>query len=88
MTLLGIGLVILLLISRPLRPWKVGLAASMAASYGAAMALPTLREFFQLDAPPLGGWLWVFGAAAVGGAGAWLTVELRERTAEGREVRP
>ncbi|MYK76325.1 MAG: HAD-IC family P-type ATPase, partial [Acidimicrobiaceae bacterium] len=54
MTLLAIGLVILLLISRPLRPWKVGLAAAMAASYGAAMALPFLREFFELDVPPLG----------------------------------
>ena len=84
MTLLGIGLVILLLISRPLRPWKVGLAAAMAASYGAAMALPGLREFFQLDAPSLGGWLWVLGAVVVGGAGAWAAVELRERIAEGR----
>jgi len=84
MTLLGIGLVILLLISRPLRPWKVGLAASMAASYGAAMAIPSLREFFQLDAPSLGGWLWVLGAVVVGGTGSWLAVELRERIAEGR----
>ena len=87
MTLLGIGLVILLLISRPLRPWKAGLAASMAACYGAAMALPILREFFQLDAPSLGGWLWVLGAVVIGGAGSWLAVELRERIAEGRRVR-
>ena len=87
MTLLGIGLVILLLISRPLRPWKVGLAASMAASYGAAMALPSLREFFQLDAPSLGGWLWVIGAVVVGGFGAWQAVNLRERIAEGRGAR-
>ena len=86
MTLLGIGLMILLLISRPLRPWKVGLAASMAACYGAAMALPILRQFFQLDAPSLGGWLWVLGAVVVGGAGSWLAVELRERIAEGREA--
>ena len=84
MTLLGVGLVILLLISRPLRPWKVGLAASMAASYAAAMALPSLREFFQLDAPSLGGLLWVFGAVVVGGFGAWQAVDLRERIAERR----
>ena len=87
MTLLGIGLVILLLISRPLRPWKVGLAAAMAASYGAAMAWPFLREFFQLDSPSLAAWLWVVGTVAVGGAGAWIGVELRERIAQGRAGR-
>ncbi len=84
MTLLGIGLVILLLISRPLRPWKVGLAAAMAASYGAAMAWPLLREFFQLDSPSLAAWLWVVGTVAVGGAGAWGGVEMRERIAARR----
>ena len=88
MTLLGIGLVILLLISRPLRPWKVGLAAAMAASYGAAMAWPPLREFFQLDSPSLAAWLWVVGTVAVGGAAAWIGVELRERTAERRGRHP
>ena len=81
MTLLGIGLVILLLISRPLRPWKVGLAAAMAAAYGAIMAWPMLREFFQLDVPSLAPWLWVVGTVAVGGAGAWRAVEMRERIA-------
>ncbi len=86
MTLLGIGLVILLLISRPLRPWKVGLAASMAASYGVAMAWPMLREFFQLDVPSLAAWLWVGGATVVGGTGAWLAVELRERIGEARRA--
>ena len=84
MTLLGIGLVILLLISRPLRPWKMGLAAAMAASYGAAMAWPILREFFQLDVPSLAAWLWVAGTVAVGGAGAWAAVETRERIAARR----
>ena len=86
MTLLGIGLVILLLISRPLKPWKVGLAAAMAASYGMAMALPNLRAFFELDAPSLGGWLWVLGAVVVGGAGAWAAVELRARLADSRNT--
>ena len=86
MTLLAIGLVILLLISRPLRPWKVGLAAAMAAAYGAAMALPFLREFFELDVPSLGGWLCVLGAVVVGGTGAWGAVELRARIDAGREA--
>ena len=87
MTLLGIGLVILLLISRPLRTWKVGLAAAMAASYGATMAWPLLREFFHLDIPSLAAWLWVVGTIAVGGAGAWIAVELRERLAGGARAR-
>ena len=52
MTLLGIGLVILVLISRPLRAWKLGLATSMAAGYGVTMAWPPLRSFFQLTLPP------------------------------------
>ncbi len=86
MTLLGVGLVILVLVSRPLRPWKVGLAAAMAVSYGAAMALPFLREFFELDAPTLTVWLCVAAAVAAGGAGTWTAVDLRERAA-GRGAR-
>ena len=77
-TLLGIGLVILVLISRPLRPWKVGLAAAMAVSYAGSMAATVPREFFRLDVPPLSAWLWVAGAVVVGGAAAWRAVELRQ----------
>ena len=79
MTLLGVSLVILLLISRPLRPWKVGLASAMAASYGVTMLWSLPRGLFQLDSPPLGAWLWVTGAVAVGGVAAWAAVDLRER---------
>ena len=82
MTLLGVGLAILLLISRPLRPWKVGLAASMAASYALAMAWPLSREFFKLDAPSPAAWLWAAGAVLVGGVGAWFAVEFMERMRE------
>ena len=88
MTLLGIGLVILVLISRPLRPWKVGLAASMAAAYGAAMAWPFLGDFFQLDSPSLSGWLWVLGAVAVGGTAAWAAVEARQRIGGAEQAGP
>ena len=87
MTLLGISLVILLLISRPLRPWKVGLAAAMAASYGVTMAWSLPRNLFQLDLPPVAAWLWVAGAVAVGGAGAWLAADLRERLSGARRPR-
>ena len=88
MTLLGIGLVILVLISRPLRAWKVSLATAMAASYGAIMAWPSLREFFQLDVPSLAPWLWVVGAVAAGGAGVWGAVDMRDRIAARRAQRP
>ncbi|MCY4174760.1 MAG: HAD-IC family P-type ATPase [Acidimicrobiaceae bacterium] len=79
MTLLGIGLVILLLISRPLRGWKVALAACMAGSYAVAMAVPFGREFFELEAPTVSGWILMLAAVAFGGLGAWLAVDLAQR---------
>ncbi len=83
MTLLGIGLVILLLISRPLRGWKVALATCMAGSYAIAMAVPFGRDFFELEAPTLSGWILMLAAVAVGGIGSWLAVDLTQRrTAE------
>ncbi len=62
-TLLAIGLVILLTASRPVRPWKVGLAATMAACYIGIMAVPWTREFFELDLYT--GEAWLIAAAAV-----------------------
>ena len=67
-TLLGVGLVILVVISRPLRPWKVGLAAAMAGSYLIVMVWPWARNYFELNAPP--GWMWIPTIAAVVIAGA------------------
>jgi cation-transporting ATPase E len=48
MTLLSIGLVVLLVVSRPINGWKVLLAAAMAASYLAISLIDPLRDFFQL----------------------------------------
>ena len=62
-TLLGVGLVILVVISRPLRPWKIGLAAAMGGSYMIVMVWPFARNYFELDAPP--GWMWIPTIAAV-----------------------
>ncbi len=78
-TLLLFGLVILVLISRPLRPWKVGLAASMAGLYTLTMAVPTMRDYFQLDLPGTTAWLWVAGAGLVGAAGIAAITNLLER---------
>ena len=67
-TLLGVGLVILVVISRPLRPWKVGLAAAMGGSYLIVMVWPWARNFFELDVPPA--WMWIPTIAAVVIAGS------------------
>ena len=68
MTLLGLGLVILVVTSRPLRPWKIVLAGVMAVLYVVVMVSGGLRDYFELDMPPA--WLWgpVWAAIAVGGA--------------------
>jgi cation-transporting ATPase E len=66
-TLLAIGLVILATVSRPLRPWKVLLVAAMGAGYAVILAVPFLRNFFQLQISADAAW-W-YGAAAVVVAG-------------------
>ncbi|WP_419919693.1 HAD-IC family P-type ATPase [Candidatus Poriferisocius sp.] len=68
-TLLGVGLVILVVISRPLQPWKIGLAVAMAGAYMVVMGWPWMREYFALHPPPL--WMWgpTMAAVAIAGAG-------------------
>lgn len=78
-TLLGVGLVILVLISRPLRPWKVGLAAAMAGLYAAVMGWAPLRDYYHLHPPPAVGWWCVAAAVALGGLGVWLGPRLAAR---------
>jgi cation-transporting ATPase E len=68
-TLLAIGLVILLTASRPIHPWKVGLAAAMAAGYVGIMALPWTREFFELDLFTGDAWFVAAGAVVVAALG-------------------
>jgi cation-transporting ATPase E len=77
-TLLSIGLVILLIISRPLKPWKVALVVAMAASYLAVLAVPFTRDYFELVLPDGIAWLVVAIGALVGGTGVWLTARLVE----------
>ncbi|MDP6105100.1 MAG: HAD-IC family P-type ATPase, partial [Acidimicrobiales bacterium] len=67
MTLLALGLVILLSIARPLRPWKLGLALAMGCSYVLVMVLEVGRDFFELDAPPTAAWVIAATCVAVGG---------------------
>ncbi len=68
-TLLFIGLVILMMVSRPLRPWKIGLAAAMGASYVLVMAIEPLRDYFELTLPEAAAWPPILLASAIGGLG-------------------
>jgi cation-transporting P-type ATPase E len=79
-TLLGIGLVVLVVVSRPLRLWKVALAASMGASYAVVLGLPALRRFFDLPLPPAAVWWMSAGAIAAGGGLVAATAFLFERS--------
>jgi cation-transporting ATPase E len=66
-TLLALGLVVLAVTSRPLRPWKTGLVALMGLSYAVVFAVPFLRNFFELEL--FWSSAWWYSAAAVISAG-------------------
>jgi cation-transporting ATPase E len=46
-----VGLRVLLLVSRPLVPWKIALVGAMGGCFVLAMAVPAAREFFELEIP-------------------------------------
>jgi cation-transporting P-type ATPase E len=66
-TLLGIGLVVLVVVSRPLRLWKIGLAGVMAACYIAVLSVPFARDYFDLSIPE--GDVWTASLASIGVSG-------------------
>ncbi len=68
LTLLGIGLVVLVVVSRPLRLWKVGLAAGMGGLYAILLAWDFPREYFELTIPDAELWIAAGLGVAVGGA--------------------
>jgi magnesium-transporting ATPase (P-type) len=63
-TLLAIGLVVLLVVSRPIRLWKLLLVAAMGASYAVISLVAPLREFFELVFPDVAA-VWVVAAIGV-----------------------
>jgi cation-transporting P-type ATPase E len=67
LTLLGIGLVVLVVVSRPLRVWKIALAAAMGLLYSALMILDRSREYFELTVPDAD--VWAACALAVSASG-------------------
>ena len=78
-TLLSAGLVVLIVVSRPLQLWKVALALSMAALYVAVLAIDFLREYFQLELPPADAWAVIAVGAGVAAVGVWLVPTAVER---------
>ena len=70
------GLVVLVVVSRPMELWKVALAASMAVLYVLVMVLPFAREYFELDTPPVDAWIVTIIGSLIAGAGVWLAPAL------------
>jgi cation-transporting ATPase E len=68
-TLLALGLVVLVVASRPFKVWKITLAATMAGFYAAVLAVGPLRRYFELDVPSSGTWVAIVLCSAAGAAG-------------------
>ncbi|WP_040494143.1 HAD-IC family P-type ATPase [Ilumatobacter nonamiensis] len=83
-TLLSAGLVVLVVVSRPLEWWKVALAAAMGVMYVGVVSIPFLRNYFELDVPPADAWPVVAAGMAVACFGVWLVPLVVGRAADGR----
>ncbi len=79
LSLLLAGLVVLVVISRPMRTWKVVLAACMAGGYAITLAVPFLRDYFELEVPTGTEWLIIGGCAGVAAVGIVLAPGVVER---------
>jgi cation-transporting ATPase E len=80
-TLLGVGLAILLQLTRSLPPWRWALVGAMAASILVVLAVPALSEFFELDMPSGSTWAVIALTVLVAGVG----VRFIPVTADGSE---
>ncbi len=78
-TLLSAGLVVLIVVSRPLQIWKVALSLAMAALYVSVLAIGFLRDYFQLELPPSAAWVVVVAGSTVASIGVWLVPAAVER---------
>jgi P-type E1-E2 ATPase len=83
--LVGLYLIVVLEASGRVRaPAVVALCLSLLALYGLVLALPGMREFFQLAVPGVTACLTALGGAGLAVAGLWLT---DERFTPGGEAR-
>jgi len=76
MTLLGFGLVVLLMASRPLKAWKVGLVAAMVGLYVVIYTLNFTRTYFELVDVRADLWRPATLIVAIGGAAIIALVNL------------
>ncbi len=53
LTLVLVGLWVLVVLARPLTPWRVALVAAMSAGLLLAVLVPFAKEFFALSLPPV-----------------------------------
>jgi cation-transporting P-type ATPase E len=87
-TLLALGLVVLVVASRPLRPWKIVLAASMAGFYATVLAVGPLRRYFELDVPSSTTWIAIALCSTAGAVGIALLPMVTARWFSGRAAVP
>ena len=71
-TLLALGLVVLVITSRPIAPWKLVLAGAMGAFYSAVLAFGPLRRYFEMEVPPATTWYAISVLVAAGTVGVLL----------------
>jgi cation-transporting P-type ATPase E len=75
-TLLALGLVVVVVTSRPLAPWKVALAAAMGAMSALVLAIVPLRDALAFEIPIASTW-WAIGVIAPAGAAIIVAVGSR-----------
>lgn len=76
LVLLGLGLVVLGVLTRPIELRDVALIAAMAGAYLMTLGVGPLREYFVLVAPSASSWVVILTAVAVAGAAIVLTPRL------------
>ncbi len=81
-TLLGVGLLLLLRLTRTLPPWRWILVGAMGAGVLVVLAVPVAAEFFDLNHPPRSVW----GAMALALVVAAVAIQFVPVTADGGEV--
>jgi cation-transporting ATPase E len=81
-TLLGVGLLLLLRLTRSLPPWRWILVGSMAAGIAIVLAVPPLAAFFDLEYPPSEVWPVILGVVVAAG----IAIQFVPVTADGGEV--